>query len=322
MRVLYIIFIISVTALHSAAQSINYKFRIRYNDYSPLASGNFIISGESLTTDPQGIISMGISPSITYVNIGSANVKLYEIRYPQEGKATLPKDPSIFVDIFIAKPAPDPLKTISAQIAKSQSIFQSAALRQLDAASKKGYNEIVELLNTKNMGDSTLEKGRLEFFPLISAALNNYVNESKNFIDAFTILSTTLNNKDSYDQLNKVTADYNEIFDLLNANKSAYEQAIATYWSSKELSLKFSNLVDFALEDFHKPYILDVNYSFTPRMYSALAETNKNKRADLQKSLATDMNTAADAMTRRINELGERVASINTLLNNNERIDN
>jgi len=319
---IYFAIILSFLCLGSVAQTINYKFRIRYSDYSALANTNFVISGNSVATDPQGIISMPISATISYVNIGSADAKTYEIKFPLEGRAILPKDPTVFVDIFVAKPTQDPLKVISAQIAKSQNNFQSAVLKQLDDASKKGYNEIVELLRNKSPDDSALTRGRLEFFPLISSALNNYLNESRNFKDAFATLSTSLNNKGSYDQFNNTVYSYNEIFNLLNANKSAYEQAIATYWHSKELSLKFSNLIDFMIENYHKPYVLEVNYTFVSRFYQLNEETNSRKKRDMQKTLATDMQSLSDAMDRRINSMGEQITAMNTLLNNNKQVNN
>jgi hypothetical protein len=319
---IFFVFVFSLMCLQLMGQTITYKFRIRYNDYGALANNNFIISGQNLATDPQGIIDMKIASNISYVNIGSSNTQLYEIKYPLEGKAVLPKDPTVFVDIFVAKPSPDLLKTVSTQIMNSQATLQSNIFKRLDDESKNGYDQIVKLLNSKNLDDTVLAKGRLEFFPLISSALNNYLNESRNFNDAFAILGTSLNNKGSYEQLNKAIYSYNEIFDLLNANKGAYEQAIATYWHSKELSLKFSNLIDFTIEDFHKPYILDVNYNFITRLYQANNETNKKKKIELQKGLVTDMKSQSDAISRRLNEIGERIVSMNTLLGNNNQVDN
>lgn len=322
MRTYCLIFLLNFLALQAISQTLSYKFRIRYHDYSPLASSKFIISGQSLDTDPQGIITLKIADQVGYVNIESANQKIYEIKYPLEGRAILPKDQSVFVDIFVAMPKPNPLTVISAQVARSQASFQSAMFKKLEEESRQGYNRIVEILKTKNLDNNSLEKGRLEFFPLISAAANNYLNEARNFNDAFMILSNTLNNQGSYDQLNKAVYNYNEIFNLLNANKSTYEQAIATYWNSKELSLKFSNLIDFALEDFHKPFILEVNYNFIGRIYEANNETNNKKKRELQAALTKDMQTLSAAMSRRLTVLGERIANMNTLLNNNARIEN
>ena len=136
------------------------------------------------------------------------------------------------------------------------------------------------------------------------------------------MLSSALNNKQSYDQLAKAIYDYNAIYDLLNANKSAYEQAIATYWNSKELSLKFSSVVDNAIENFHRPYILEINYTYINRIYQANAETNKKKRAELQNDLSKDMQTLSAAMSRRLSELGDNITNINTLLNNNNLVKN
>ena len=319
---LFLVMFLVLAGLQLKGQVITYKFRIRYADYSPMSNSKFIISGQGLTTDPQGVIDLKISPTISYVNIGSPDAKVYEIKYPLEGKAVLPKDPSVFVDIFVSKPSPDELKMVTAQIMSSQATLQSNILKRLDADSKKGYDQIVGLLQSKNLDDTVLARGRLQFFPLISSALNNYLNEARNFNDAFLMLSSALNNKQSYDQLSKAIYDYNAIFDLLNANKSAYEQAIATYWNSKELSLKFSSVVDNAIENFHRPYILEINYTYINRIYQANAETNRGRRAALQNDLSKDMQTLSAAMSHRLNELGDNIITINTLLNNNNIVKN
>ncbi|EOR92922.1 hypothetical protein ADIARSV_4010 [Arcticibacter svalbardensis MN12-7] len=317
----YAVIFLSLLLHTVSAQGINYKFRVRYGDYSPLANSTFIISGYRLSTDPQGIISFKCANEINYVNIESAALNKYEIKYPQEGRAVLPKDPGTFVDIYVAQPVPDPLKQIKAEITSSQSTFQTKIIKKLEEESRKGYNGIVELLNTKNVDEAQLEKGRLEFFPLISLALNNYLNESRNFNDAVLALSNSLNNKGAYEQLNSAIYSYNDIFNLVNANKDIYQQAIATYWNSKELSLKFSNLIDFAMEDLHRPYILEVNYTYINKIYEINRETNKNKKKKQQEELKLQLGDLSSAMSRRLVSLGERITNMNTLLNNNKKVE-
>lgn len=304
------------------AQGINYKFRVRYADYTPYKSSGFIISGQRLSTDPQGVISFKCSEELSYVNIESSDLKQYEIMYPLEGKAILPKDPGTFIDIYIKKPAGDPVKQIRAEIASTQASMQNKIIKKLEDESRKGYDKIVELLNNKDIDESALAEGRMEFFPLISSALNNYVNESRNFNDAFLSLSGSLTNKGAYEQLNGSIYAYNEIFNLLNANKDIYQQAIATYWNSKELSLKFSNLIDFAIEDLHRPFILEVNYTFINRFYDLNKETNKNKKKASLEYLKKDMEIFSSSMERRLVSLGERVTNMNSLLANNKAINN
>lgn len=315
MKTLISLFVlIFCSSFDTYSQDVEYKFRIRYGNYNPLANSIFIISGNRLSTDPQGIINLRFSDKINYVNIGTDGKNNYEIKYPLEGRAILPKDPSTFIDIYIEKPTPDPLKQIKAEIRNSQASMQSAIISKLQEESRKGYDGIVELLNNKNTDEAQLTKGRLEFLPLISTALNNYLNEARNFNDAFLALSNALNNAASYEQLNNAIYKYNDIFNLLNANKDLYQQAIATYWQSKELSLKFSNLVDFAIEDLHRPFILEVNYTYIQRIYDLNKESNKNKKKEQAQILKSEMQELSASMSRRLLSLGERITTMNTEL--------
>ncbi len=306
--------LLSIATTNAIAQSSAYKFRVRYIDYTPLSNSRFIISGQSLDTDPQGIISLKLPEKISYVNIESASLKSYQIKFPQEGKAVLPKDPAVFVDIFIEKPKPDPLFSMTETIRQSQKALQKNVIGKLEEENKRGYNRIVALLKEKNLDNKELIKGRLEYYPLISSALSNYLNECRNFNDAFVSLSKSLKSEAAYEQFTNTIYNYNEYFNLLNANKDNYEQAIATYWKSKELSLRFGNLIDFALEEFHKPYILEVNYKFIPRLYEANEEKNKQKKKTRLKELSNDIQQQSEVISRRISGLGERITAINSLL--------
>lgn len=311
----YVLIYAMFAGVSTYGQGVSYKFRIRFSDYSPLANSKFILSGSLLSTDPQGIINSKYSDEITYVNIESANVQKYKIMYPLEGRAILPKDANTFVDIYVAKPESNPLKNLQSEIVASQRSMQNKAIVKLQEESRKGYDRIVALLSKSTIDEAQLSKGRLEFFPLISTALNNYLNEARNFNDAFSALSKTLNNRGSYDQLSKAIYNYNDIFNLLNANKDLYQQAIATYWNSKELALKFSNVVDFAIEELHRPFILEVNYHFINRIYEANDEPNKKERLKLQKALSNDMDQLSSTVSRRLLSIGERITVLNSLLN-------
>jgi hypothetical protein len=311
----YLIVYAMLAGFPTYSQGVSYKFRIRFSDYSPLSNSKFILSGSLLSTDPQGIIKSRYSDEVSYVNIESADVQKYKIMYPVEGRAILPKDANTFVDIYVAKPESNPLKSLQSEIIASQRSMQNKAVVKLQEESRKGYDRIVALLNKSTIDETQLAKGRLEFFPLISTALNNYLNEARNFNDAFSSLGKTLNNRGSYDQLSKAIYNYNDIFNLLNANKDVYQQAIATYWNSKELALKFSNVVDFSIEELHRPFILEVNYHFIKRIYEANDETNKKDRLKLQKVLSYDMDQLSSTMSRRLLSIGERITVLNSLLN-------
>lgn len=307
----------------AAAQTTSYKFRLRYTDYTPLTNNKFLINGQALTTDPQGIISISIPNQFTFANIGSVNSKLYSIDFPMEGRANLPKDNTVFVDIFVSKPKPDPVRLAVSEIARLNANSDARLVKKLQEESRRGYDSIVQLLSSKNKVDQKLiDKGRMSFLPLISSALNQYLNEARDANDAFTSLKRSLDNPLAFKQFADAILSYNEIFELLNGNKSTYEQAINTYWGSKELSLKFSNLVDFSLEEIHKPYFLEINYTFLDRIYEYNQETNKSRKKGLAKGLENDIAQHSTALARRLNSLGERIATFNTLLTNNTTVSN
>lgn len=319
----YLALLFSLLLMQATAQTTAYKFRIRYPDYSALSSTKFLINGQQLTTDPQGIISLSIPNQITFANIGSIDPKVYTIAYPMEGRANLPKDNAVLVDIYVSKPGPDPVKLAVREIARLNASADAQLIKKLQEESRRGYDSIVLLLSNKDkIDDKLLAKGRMEFLPLISSALNQYLNEARDANDAFSSLKRSLDNAGAFKQFGEAILSYNQIFDLLNGNKSTYEQAISTYWKSKELSLKFSNLIDFSIDEIHKPYLLEINYTFLDRIYQYNEEPNKNRKRELGKALEVDIGQHSASLARRLNILGERVASFNTLLNNNNLAGN
>jgi len=319
----YLFILLNLLLLEVSAQTTTYKFRIRYSNYSALASSPFLINGQKLTTDPQGIISLSIPNQITFANIGSVNPKSYIIDYPMEGRANLPKDNSIFVDIYVSKPGPDPIKQAVREMARINASSDARLIRKLQEETRRGYDSIVQLLsNREKIDDKALARGRMEFLPLISSALNQYLNEARDANDAFLALKNSMDNAGAFKQFADAILSYNEIFELLNGNKSTYEQAINTYWNSKELSLKFSSLLDFSIEEIHKPYLLEINYAFLDRIYQYNEESNKSRKRELGRALAADIAAHSASLSRRLNILGERVVSFNTLLNNNAAIEN
>ena len=313
----YLTLILISVQIQVLAQTTSYKFRIRFQDYSALSSSRFLINGQLLSTDPQGIINVNIPDQINFANIGSSNPKQYTILYPLEGRASLPKDNSVFVDIYISRPGPDPIKLAVREMARIAASNDAQLIKKLQEETRRGYDSIVLLLSSKDkIDENSLAKGRLEFLPLISSALNKYLNEARDVNDAFATLKSTLDNPAAFKQFIEATLSYNEIFELINGNKSTYEQAINTYWKSKELSLKFSSLIDFSTDEIHKPYLLEINFVFLDRIYQYNEETNKSQKRELGKLLQKDIATHSASLSRRLNILGERIANINTLLAN------
>ena len=317
------ILLFNLMLIQATAQTTAYKFRIRYSNYSALSNTKFLINGQQLSTDPQGIISLSIPNQLTFANIGSVDSKLYAIDYPMEGRANLPKDNSVFVDIYVSTPKPDPVKLVAREMARANASADALLLKKLREETRRGYDSIVLLLSRKDKpDDQLLAKGRMEFHPLITSALNKYLNEARDANDAFSALKRVPDNPAAVKQFTEAIVSYNAIFELLNESKSTYEKAIETYWKSKELSLKFSNLVEYSIEEIHKPYLLEINYTFFDRIYDYKQEQNKSRKRELGKALEADITRHSEALARKLNSLGERIASMTTLLTNTELVQN
>jgi hypothetical protein len=326
MRAFFTIMLLLITALPAFSQTIRYKFRVRYEDYSPLANAAFSINGQALRTDTRGIIDLSIPGRLSYAYVESGDNKAYNIKYPVDGRAMLPKDSMEFVDIFITRPGGSviitrsDMKALAASLNEHRHSAEAALMKKLEEQNRRIYDSLVVLFRTNAMDDARLTKGRLEFFPLISNTLNHYLNEARDLNDAFAALGAALNNKGAYDQLSGAIYNYNSIYEFLNANKSTYEQAIYTYWNSKELSLKYSSLIDFTLDEIHKSYILDINFTFIERLYDHNEETNKKKKREMEDELKKDIQERYAVVGRRLNILGERISAFVTLLNNNDKV--
>lgn len=312
-------------ALGAFCQTIRYKFRVRYEDYSPLANAAFSINGQSLFTDTRGIIDLSIPNKLNYAYVESGNSKTYGIKYPVDGRAVLPRDSMDFVDIFISRPGSalitrSDLRDLTAALGEKRSSAEAALMKKLEEQNRRIYDSLIVLFRANVLDDARLANGRLEFFPLISNTLNHYLNEARDLNDAFSAVGVALNNRGTYEQLSGAIYNYNSIYEFLNANKSTYEQAIYTYWNSKELSLKFSSLIDFTLDEIHKAYILDINFTFIERIYDHHHETNKKRKRELEEQLKKDIAERYAVVGRRLTILGERTSAFITLLNNNAKV--
>lgn len=310
------------------AQTTKYKFKVRFEDYTPLKNSLIVINNQTLSTDDVGIVDVPVPAQLGFAYVESADIKKYQIKYPVESRSILPKDASIPIDVIIAKP------TTSASLTKKD-LFQfantvsanndsrdSALLNNLELQSRRIYDSVVALFNNKTVDETKLANGRVEFYPLISGTLNQYLNEARDLNDAFSTLSSNMDRKEAYEQFVQAILSYNGVFEFINTNKNTYEQAVEVYWNSKELSFKFSNIIDEAIENIHKPYILEMNYTFIQRLADYNKQTNKKLKKEMGTLLQQDMTRHSEELARRLTSLGERISAFNAILKNVGDINN
>lgn len=267
-------FIFLIVSISSFSQVTKYRFKVRYEDYSPLRNTIIIVNNQRLSTDDNGIVDIEIPSQLDKAYIESYSPNVYTIKYPVNFQVLLPKNYSIDIDIFVSKPTisfvatKEDLKKLQKTIEQYRTSKDASLLETFTEQSRRMYDSILILYKTKNADENKMKTGRLDFLPLISNALNHYINEAKDLNDAFIALRISLRKPAAYDQFAEAAYSYNQIYELINSNKNTYEQAIASYWNSKELSLKFSNLIEYALEEIHKPYVLKINDVYIGDIYT------------------------------------------------------
>ena len=306
-------------------QVTRYRFKVRFEDYNPLKNSVIIVNNQRLGTDDNGVVDVDIPVQLDRAYVESPNTTSYTIKYPPNAQVSLPKNASEEIVIFIARPSlrsaaitREDLKKMQESILDYEKSSDAKLVRTIEASSRRMYDSVLNLLRGRHRDEEKIRQGRLAFYPLVSEALNHFLNEARDLRDAFAAMATSLTKKEAYDQFGRDVYSYNEIYELLNTNKNTYEQAIATYWNSRELGYRFSNLMDYTLEEIHKPYILEMNDQFRDRMYAFASESNRNRKKELQQALERDMAEHASALGRRLNSLGERIAAFLAVLHNAE----
>lgn len=323
MKIVFIILLL----LHAVAYSqvTRYRMKVRYEDYNPLKNAVIIVNNQRLSTDDNGVVDVDIPAQLDRAYVESPNTANYTIKYPPQAQVLLPKNASEEISIFIARPSlrsavltRDDLKKLQQSILDYEKSSDAQLVRTIETSSRRMYDSVLTLLRGKHRDEAKIREGRLAFYPLVSEALNHFLNEARDLKDAFAAMGSALAKKEVYEQFARAVYSYNEIYELLNTNKNTYEQAIVTYWNSRELGYRFSNLMENTLEEIHKPYVLEMNETFRDRIYAFGTETGKSRKKELQLALEKDMAEHATTLGRRLNSLGERIASFLAVLQNAE----
>lgn len=313
-----------ILSFPSVGQTIRCRFTVRFEDNFPLKNGIIIINRQQVSTDANGHVEVDVAGSTSTASIASHDPAVYTIKFPPNAVVNLPRNPATAIDIIVAKPkriTAGPIGATPADLARLQKAQEryirsqdALLMKKLEAFNGRLYDSLAVLMQRSHVDKRKNMSGRLEFLPQITNTLHHFLNEAKDLNDAFVVMQRSLQIKEAYEQLAAAIYSYNEIFELINANRSGYEQAIATYWDSKELALKYSNLTEYTLEEIHKPYILEINEAFIARLYGYANEKNRKKRDQLGKALTGDITKHSEALSRRLNSLAERIASFIAIL--------
>ena len=324
-KIIGLVFLV-VTASPVAGQTNKYKILVEHETKGVARNFALLVNGENVITNDGGIINLTLNAAVDNVLVQSFNKQQYVIRYPDNGTILLPRNPQDVIRVLVGEPSSRELsdtykKKIAAELLMlqkkldsinvSNETLKTSLLKKIDSllaeAKKNNINE--EELRTER----EMMLGRDQYFPEISAALAGYVNEARDLNDAFSNLSLAFSRREAYDQLIQSIKNYNEVYEKLNAHNTGYEKAITDFWKSRELGYSFHNLMDFALNEIHRPYVLPLN-DVSRKINEYYTLTNKRDKRTLKQEILNNLDDSSRQLSRRIIILAEKANTIITIL--------
>jgi hypothetical protein len=146
-------------------------------------------------------------------------------------------------------------------------------------------------------------------YPLMSNTLMDYINEAKDFKDAFQMLGLqATESRSALAKLSDATEQYNRAFEKLNKERLTYEKYVATFWKSDVKTLEFKSLLDYALGDLHGVNILTLNQKVAT--INDLANSRVKHAGAKRKELEKDISEEVLKLDKRLQELERRTNRI------------
>jgi len=148
-----------------------------------------------------------------------------------------------------------------------------------------------------------------EAFPLISSTINDYINEAKDFKDAFQMLGLqATESRQAHGKLTDAVDQYNRAFEKLNKDRFTFEKYVASFWKNDVETLEFKSLMDYLLGDVHGVNILTLNQKIST--INDIAGNRVKRPGDKKQELEKDISEEVLRLDKQLQELERRTNRI------------
>lgn len=171
-------------------------------------------------------------------------------------------------------------------------------------------SKIVEVITIAGAGNRNVSvTNKDEAYPLMSTTLTDYINEAKDFKDAFGLLGVqATESRQALAKLIDAMEQYNRAFEKLNKERLTYEKYVSAFWKNDVQTLEFKSLMDYAIGDLHGVNILTLNQKIAT--INDISNGKVKRPGEAKKELAKDISEEVLRLDKRLQELERRTNRI------------
>lgn len=249
-------------------------------------------------------------------NTGSVTLELssgkFDIVYPVNGVIGVPKDSSVITDFIVGSATKDILvKAIAQSRNELKGLLVQQGLQQQDiqqalANILAGIQKTTGIKTEDLDNQIDLDNQKKEFYPVLSAAINNYTNEAKDLKDAFKFIARhAFDDPQALQVLTDAVNTYNAAYQDLNNKHNAYEKSVNDLWRSDAKTAEVRDLFSYALGELHSANIFVLNLKIRDINDYNLGNFSGSKKA-FKERILHEIETSQLQLERRLQELDNR----------------
>ncbi|MFT3749219.1 MAG: hypothetical protein QM768_12920 [Agriterribacter sp.] len=266
-------------------------------------------------TGTDGKFEIAINSNVTSVTLQLVDNE-WDILYPTGGKISVPKNADDIVEIVVGD---SPKNILTKALAKSNNEIKNN-LKQL-GVKQDGIEQTltafrseiqrltdIKLDDLKNQID--LASKREQFFPELSSAINNYINEAKDLKDAFKFTANhAFDDNQALQVLTDAVNSYSRAYEDINKNHSAYEKEVDDLWNSESRSVQVRDFFNYALGELHSANIFTLNLKIRDINDYNRGNFKGSKKA-FKETILREIEFAVLQLERRLEELDKRAQGV------------
>ena len=272
----------------------------------------------SITTTNSGEFIIELPDNITSAEIETENND-WTILYPIDRKILIPNDRSSIIKIVVTSVEAQKAEKLE-YAAKNYSRLETL-LKDIGVAKDELKNLVENYIQKEaanydvqkdSLRDAILNEKKREKFDLISKTLLNYVGKLQNSKDDFKLITQlAFYDTAATNALKKSIIEYNGVFNETNNNKYSFQKDVNDYWGNDNLADDLSEIIDYAIDEIHKPYILRLNDYIQGINKIVLGQiSDSDEKENLKKSITMGINSVVRELEVRIPILDKKVNNI------------